>query len=357
VGDDQQLFAVLDGLRACYHVRGELQRARRLAERLLALARIGQDDELLMAAHRALGASCFNLGNLAAARAHFEQVLALYNPDKHHRHVFRYGLDPGVFCHAYLGWALWHLGYPDQALERGRQAQSLARTLGYPFVQIFALVLNAELHLHCRDGPQAQCWAEAAIALAGEHGYTFFDDWATIMQGAALAEQGQLADGIERMRRGLRDYQATGSGLWRLHFLALLADACGKAGRPAEGMEVLTEARTELGRSGEHLYEVELQRIRGDLLLAGAAGAGAKALDAAQRCYTGALAVARRQGTRSLALRVTLSLGRLYRQRGRSGDARRLLGEIDSEFTEGADTADRRAARALLAELSNELKD
>jgi hypothetical protein len=119
-------------------------------------------------------------------------------------------------------------------------------------------------------------------------------------------------------------------------------------------MEVLAEAHAEMGRSAEHLYEVELQRIRGDLILAGAAprSPGVETLDAAQRCYTGALAIARRQGTRSLALRVALSLGRLYRQRGRIAEARKLLTEIDGSFTEGAGMADLCAARALLAELT-----
>jgi predicted ATPase len=65
-------------------------------------------------------------------------------------------------------------------------------------------------------------------------------------------------------------------------------------------------------------------------------------------------AIARRQSARSLDLRVTMSLARLRRRQGRQMDAYRLLAESYSWFSEGFDTADLRAARKLLEELSEE---
>jgi hypothetical protein len=90
----------------------------------------------------------------------------------------------------------------------------------------------------------------------------------------------------------------------------------------------------------------ELHRLRGELLRM--QGADARQVEA---CYLQALDVAREQGTRSLELRAATSLARLWRSEGRRAAARELLGNLYSHFTEGFDTGDLRAARALLAEL------
>ena len=68
--DPQQLFPVLRGLWNYYHVRAEYQTAHVLGEQLLALARQAQDLAMLVAAHRALGATLFYLGAVASAHTH-----------------------------------------------------------------------------------------------------------------------------------------------------------------------------------------------------------------------------------------------------------------------------------------------
>ena len=98
VGETPQLFPVLCGLWMFYIVRAELQTARELAEQLLRLAQSVQDPPLLLEAHVALGNTLYYLGELASARAHLEQAIALYDPQQHHSHAFLYGQDPGVPC-------------------------------------------------------------------------------------------------------------------------------------------------------------------------------------------------------------------------------------------------------------------
>ena len=65
-----------------------------------------------------------------------------------------------------------------------------------------------------------------------------------------------------------------------------------------------------------------------------------------------ALTIAREQGTRGYELRAATSLARLWRERGRSGEARGLLAPIYGWFTEGFDTADLKDAKAVLEELT-----
>ena len=65
-----------------------------------------------------------------------------------------------------------------------------------------------------------------------------------------------------------------------------------------------------------------------------------------------ALAIARQQGTKSLELRATMSLSRLWQQQGKRTEAYALLAPIYGWFTEGFDTADLQEARALLEALA-----
>jgi hypothetical protein len=54
----------------------------------------------------------------------------------------------------------------------------------------------------------------------------------------------------------------------------LLAEAYGKAGQEKEGLAALAEALAAADRTGEHLYEAEMYRLKGELLLAQAGKLG-----------------------------------------------------------------------------------
>ncbi len=65
-----------------------------------------------------------------------------------------------------------------------------------------------------------------------------------------------------------------------------------------------------------------------------------------------AIEVARSQSAKSLELRAVMSMSRLWQKQGKKQEARKLLAEIYSWFTEGFDTADLKEAKAMLEELS-----
>jgi predicted ATPase len=71
-----------------------------------------------------------------------------------------------------------------------------------------------------------------------------------------------------------------------------------------------------------------------------------------EECFLKAIEIARRQAGKSLELRATMSLGRLWQRQGKKDEARHMLADIYGWFTEGFDTIDLRQARALLDELS-----
>jgi predicted ATPase len=364
VGETPQLFPVLWGLWAFYFVRGEFQTGRELGEQCLALAQRTQDSALLLEAHLALGAIVLRQGEVASARAHLEQGVALYDPQQHRSHAFRYGQDPGVACLSDATYALWLLGYPDQAVQRSHKALTLAQELSHPASMAFALCFAAWLQQHRREIQATRKWAEAAMTLATEQGFALFLAQATVLYGWTLAEQGQEAEGIAQMRQGLDACRATGAELFQPYYLALLAEAHGKVGKTEEGLRLLAEAMTAAEKTGERVYEAELYRVKGELLLWQAAARGATPTRATQAamfvgdepsggteieaCFRQALALARRQQARSLELRTAMSLGRLWQQHGKRDAARQLLGEVYAWFTEGFDTADVQEARVLL---------
>jgi len=128
-------------------------------------------------------------------------------------------------------------------------------------------------------------------------------------------------------------------GSW---LLALLAEACGMAGQVEEGLRVLSEAMEAMQTAEERVYETEVYRLKGELLLQQSAVPQGEAEESLQQ----ALEIARRQQAKSLELRAAMSLSRLWQRQGKRTDARQLLAEVYGWFTEGFDTADLQEANA-----------
>ena len=106
----------------------------------------------------------------------------------------------------------------------------------------------------------------------------------------------------------------------------------------------MADALAVAQRTGERRDEAEIYRIKGELLLQHAVPNAPEA----EACFQQALAIARRQQTKSWELRAAMSLARLWQRQGKRAEARHLLAEIYGWFTEGFDTADLQDARALL---------
>jgi predicted ATPase len=358
VGETPQLFQVLRGLWYFYLHRLELRTAQELGEQLLSLAQQVGDPALLLEAHYALRNTLNYLGEFAAAQAHLAQGITLYDPQQHHAHAVRYGQDPGMFCRAYAALTLWCLGYPDQALQRSREALTLARELAHPFSLGLALCFAAILHQFRREGHLTQERAEAGIALATEQGFAVLRANGTLFRGWALAEryaepgtgQGQVEEGMAQMQQGLAAWRATGSEAVRPYGLALLAAASAQVGRCEAGLTLLAEALAVANDTGEHRWDAELYRFQGEVLLA----CSAEHNPEAETCFHQALDIARQQQAKSWELRAAMSLSRLWQQQGKRTEAYDLLAPLYSWFTEGFDTADLQEARTLLAVLSVE---
>src|SRR5262249_28917922 len=169
--DPHQLFPVLRGLHIHYHVRAELQTAHTLGDQLLTLAQQVQDAAMLVAAHRALGVTLYQLGAVASAHTHLAQGIALYDSQQHRAATLRYGDDSGVVCHSFAALTLWIRGYPAQGLVRSQEAVTLAQQCAHPLSLSFVLTFTAVFHQLRREGRATQERADATIVLATAQGF------------------------------------------------------------------------------------------------------------------------------------------------------------------------------------------
>jgi DNA-binding winged helix-turn-helix (wHTH) protein/predicted ATPase len=349
LGEGLHLFPALFGLFRFYLNRGDLLTARKLAERLLALAQAGAEPVLLPAAGAALGAVLFHRGDLASARAQVEQGLMAYDRRQHGLLITQYGEDPGVICLHFALWSLQALGYPDQALAKSRETRALVQELSHPFTRAKQHVAEAFLFQYRREAPATQAQAEAAIAILTEPGVG--PDWLaikTVLRGWALAEQGRVEEGIAQVCQGIETLQTRGFFMGQPYLLGLLAEAYQNAGAIEKGLTTVDQALSLVEQTGQRLYEAELYRIKGQLILRFLPDARAET--EAEACFHQAIERARRHQARLWELRAVTSLARLWRQQGKQVEARRMLTEIYDGFTEGYDTIDLKEAKALLEE-------
>lgn len=267
VGETPQLFPVLWGLWVMYFVRGDLQSAQDLSQQLLRFARNTRDSAFLLEAHVALGLTSVCRGEFSTALTHLQEGMKLYDPEQHSDHAFVYGQDPGVVCLSWMAWALWFLGHPRKALEKSRDAVTLARRLSSPISLAYALQFAAICHQLRREGSQTFTYAEETIALAEEQGFMLWTATGQIFKGWALVNDDQAAEGIATLNEGLTAWQETGAGFLLSYGFALLPEAYREIGKIDEGLAAVDGAFAIIAHNGERLWEAELYRLKGELML------------------------------------------------------------------------------------------
>jgi DNA-binding winged helix-turn-helix (wHTH) protein/predicted ATPase len=347
LNDPVQLFPVLYGLYEIYEYRGAFQTSQQVGEELLRTALRQDNATLLLGSHEALACTRFHLGAFPQVLDHTEQGVSLYDRQQHRDVISLYGRDVGVSCRYWAAMALWFQGYIEQAWAKNAEALDLARELAHPYSVSMAFIRAAFLGQFCREPHATRQWAEAAMAMAHEHGFLTHAAMATILQGWSLSMQGEGSAGVLQIRQGLDTYEASGAEMDRPYFLALLAESEHLGGEVEKGLAALDEAFETLRSGRDFFYEPELYRLRGMLLGALSENEWAEAEALCQQ----ALDKARRQQAKSLELRAAMDLCRQWRQQGQRDAARQLLAPIYGWFTEGFDTVDLQAAQALIAEL------
>jgi predicted ATPase len=362
IGETPQLFSVLRGLWNFYLIRAEYRVAREITEQFLSLAQRRQDPIFLLAAHEQMGFLSLWLAEWTSSREHHEQAISLYDPQQHGTYVSLYEADLGMWSYAQVAAVLWYQGYPEQALQKSREALRLAHELNHPFSTSWVLFAVAWLHQLRQEPQETQRLVETQIAFFRDQGFQSFLALGTTLHGWVLAMQGQEQEGIAQIGQGMAIWQSMGGEEIRSFFLALLAEAYGEQGQTESGLTVLNEALARVSQTGERFNEAELHRLKGELTLQQARQKAkgkrqkakmTKANTEAEACFRNAIEVAQKQQAKSLELRAAMSLARLWQSQGKTTEAHELLAPVYHWFTEGFDTKDLQEAKVLIEELNH----
>jgi serine/threonine protein kinase/predicted ATPase len=349
IGDTQQQFGILLGMWEWHTVRGDLRVCADEAADGMALAERLRDPGMLMEALFMPGVTMFYRGQFAGARAYYENALAAYDDRARTKFWTAYtGHDAGVTHRCYLALTLWHLGYPDQALELACKMCGLARAVGHAFSLEHAVDFAAFLCHYCRLGPETQARGEEEMALATEQGFPFWHALGTLHKGAGMLLQGRRQESLPLLLGGFSAFRATGAELRVPSYLGMLGDAYTQLARFEDAHKVLDEALAVAEKNDDRGHEAELHRLRGELLLA----ESPDRLSDAEACFRRAIATARRQQSKGWELRATISLARLWQRQGRRGDAGTALAAVYGTYTEGFTTPDLVDAKGLLESLA-----
>jgi len=345
VGDDAQGTQTLYGLQSVYVVQARLERVQMISDELQTLYQRSLGIVPPLAGLMLAGAR-LHLGRITDANAQFAEIIAAHDPDQLLYLQESQGVNYAAQARAWQAHSLWCLGYSQQALNRGLDAVKLVQDLDQPFNQALVSAYLALLQQLRADEAVAREHAEQAHALASKYQAPYYRAWAGILVSYALAWEQPNEESIGRLRGSIAEFKTSGARLRLPYYLSLLAQVCGKVGRAEEGLACIDEALAEARTHNERWWDAELHRLRGELLLMH----GADASDG-EAAILRAIEIARSQQARSLELRATMSLARLWIAQNRSDDARRRLKDVYSWFTEGLETPDLQAARLLLTQL------
>jgi predicted ATPase len=164
-----------------------------------------------------------------------------------------------------------------------------------------------------------------------------------------LALSGKASDAVHVIASGITALRSTGATLFVPLYLSHLTRAYAELGQIDDAWRCIDEAMTAQETTKERWFEAETNRIAGEIALMPPDRDGTKAETYFQR----SLAVARQQQGKSWELRAAMGLARLWRDQGKTVEARELLAPVYGWFTEGFDTLDLKEAKALLDALAS----
>jgi class 3 adenylate cyclase/predicted ATPase len=322
--------------------------ASELATQFLALARKQGGNGPLMLAHRMVGMTLMSLGKPADGRAHLDQAITLYDPMEHRPLAARFGTDAQVAILEWRSRALWLLGYPASARQDVEQSFQIAREIGQAATLMHALAHSTISLILLGDYAEAGARARELIGLAEEKGSSYWSANGKMWEGCLAVLTGRPSEAVEILTLALRTYRSTGATIYTSFVLSNLARAHAEIGQLEEALHVVHQAIAETNSTKEKWSEPEIYRILGEIVLR---SPGIEPM-AAEAHFDRALVLAREQDAKAWELRASMSLFRLWRDECKPVEARELLAPVYGWFTEGFDTPDLKAAKALLDELA-----
>ena len=254
-------------------------------------------------------------------------------------------IDPVGLAHIPYSLTGWMLGFPDEALRRANAAVAETRKLGNPYLLgVTQLMCVCIVHLLRRDPQALLAAADEAIIIGEQCGDQAVLTWARKYRGLALCMSGRLDEGLDPLRKAIRQQEQKDWLLLVSSDHAHATEIFLSAGRHKEAKQSLARAFELMDAHGERHWEPELWRVKAQVALT----EKKPDFEEAESYLQQALMLSRGNASRSLELRTSTALARLWTEHDKTAEAHALLQSIYAGFSEGFDTVDLRDARTIL---------
>ncbi len=344
--DADYQIRLLWGLWSIHFNSGRIRLSLDTATKFRDVALKNHDATAALVSERTIGMSLFYLGDHTSSRHHAESMLRAYSRPRDRSDIIRFQFDQHIICRTLLAKILWPQGFPDQAMDEIRGVLEEATTVGHPMSLALALAQGAcPISLLSGDLTAAERFINLLLKHAAEHALDLWHAWGRCLGAMLLIARGSSDEGLKSLRSALDELPRGAFFAQYAGIHAVLAETLGRAGAISRGHSTIDAALMRSERDSERWYVAEFLRIKGELFRLEDTPA---AMRAAEDQYRRSLECARQQKALSWELRTSLSLARLCQGQGRIIEAREALAPVYRRFTEGFQTADLKAAKALL---------
>lgn len=324
---------------------GDFHGALGTGEQGQAVARKLNDPTSTLNVEWMLGVAHHLIGNQDKAVQFCESAM-VDSPGSQRLNIGHLGYDDRIVALVALARGLWLSGRPDRAIEAARYTVREAEQLEQPLTLGISLIWTIYVFLWVGDWASAERLIERLIDHAARHFLGPYHAVGIGQKGELLLRRGDIAGGIEHLRRSQATLYATRHRIMTTVFATALAEGLAAQNQVDEALRTIDEAIAQIGDHGESFDMPEMLRVKADILVQSARATEAEAW------LQQSLALSRRQRARGWELRGAMSLARVWQQAGRKGDAQALLAPLVAHYQEGLSSRDLVAAKGLLNALN-----
>jgi hypothetical protein len=292
-----------------------------------------------------LGRALQVTGDLAGSRIELDSLMRMFSLSD--RGPFLLSYDPHYHSYIALARTLWLQGYPAQALELTRQGVEASKAMGHPAALALVLAGAASIFLLAGDLDAAKFHTDLSLSHAEANA---LGPLTTVGQGRRAEwaiKWGNTKAGVKDLRAILERLRAARHEILNTEFTISLAQGLAAMGQESESKALIEARMLQVETGGEMLYVPELLRVKGNVLLSMRDPDRSEA----EVYFKKSFELSRGLGARGWELRAARDLAKLLAEQGDSEGGRKLLQPVYDGFSEGFETADLKAAEALLVSL------
>jgi class 3 adenylate cyclase/tetratricopeptide (TPR) repeat protein len=347
LGETRQLLRIPWGRATLDLVRCNFPRSYEHLGSFLELARQAGDPTSAAQGVRVSAMIALASGEFVVARERFLQVMDEFEREGTATTLGNYFLIPRPTTLAQYSIAAQQLGSLDEAEALCVRSLREARESGHHLTACYALYHVALRAMVAQDSATVLSLAEELVEIMTRHDVFYWECYTEALLGWTSAKTGALESGLTRLRRSTAIRDRIQTRLWSPFFLIGEAEILIENQRLDEAATLLDRAAAEAEATGQHYSAAELYRVR-----ACARHSQGAPLAEVEALFQQGLATAQQQSARLFELRTATGLAKVWRDAGRTDDARALLAPTYGWFTSGHDTVDLREARTVLDSIS-----